>query len=88
MQSKKLYYIDISAESIGDYISCDSYKNGSVCGDDPTVTVNKGDIINFDVDAFSHPFYKKTEFSRGGGNQVTPGTLFVTPGTQYGKNIM
>ena len=79
------YYIDVSAESISDYILSGSDKNGSVSGNDPTVTVSKGDTIIFDVDAFRHPFYIKTEFSRGSGNQVTTGTLFGTPGTQDGK---
>ena len=79
------YYIDVSAESISDYILSGSDKNGSVKGNDPTLTVNKGDTIIFDVDAFRHPFYIKTKFSPGSGNQITTGTLFGTPGTQDGK---
>jgi len=79
------YYIDVSAESIENYILSGKDKNGSVSGNDPTVTVNKGDTIVFSVDAFSHPFYIKTEFSRGGGDQVTTGTLSGNPGTQNGK---
>jgi plastocyanin len=79
------YFIDVSAESIENYILSGKDKNGSVSGNDPTVTVNKGDTIVFIVDAFSHPFYIKTEFSRGGGDQVTKGTLSGTPGTQDGK---
>lgn len=79
------YFIDVSAESIENYILSGKDKNGSVSGNDPTVTVNKGDTIVFNVDAFSHPFYIKTEFSRGGGDQVTKGTLSGTPGTQDGK---
>ena len=79
------YYINVSAESIDNYILSGKDKNGSVSGNDPTVTVNKGDIIIFNVDAFSHPFYIKTKFSRGGGDQVTKGILSGTPGTQDGK---
>ena len=79
------YYIDVSAESIENYILSGKDKNGSLSGNDPTVTVNKGDTITFNVDAFSHPFYIKTKFSRGGGDQVTTGTLLGTPGTQDGK---
>ena len=79
------YYINVSAESIDNYILSGKDKNGSVSGNDPTVTVNKGDTIIFNVDAFRHPFYIKTTFSRGGGDQVTTGTLSGTPGTQDGK---
>ena len=79
------YYINVSAESIDNYILSGKDKNGSVSGNDPTVTVNKGDTITFNVDAFSHPFYIKTKFSRGGGDQVTTGILSGTPGTQDGK---
>ena len=79
------YSIDVSAESFSDYILSGSDKKGPVSGNDPTVTVNQGDTIIFDVDAPRHPFYIKTEFSRGSGNQVTNGTLFGTPGTQDGR---
>ena len=59
-------------------------RKGSVSGNDPTVTVNKGDTIIFDIDASRHPFYIKTVFSRGGGDQVTTGIISGTPGTQNG----
>ena len=79
------FKIDVSAEGYRDYILSGTDRNGSVSGNDPTVTVDEGDTIIFDVDASRHPFYIKTEFSRGGGNQVTTGTLSGTPGTQNGK---
>ena len=79
------YYIDVSADSISDYILSGSDKNGSVSGNDPTITVNQGDTVIFDIDAFRHPFYIKTEFSLGGGNQVNTGKLSGNPGTQNGK---
>ena len=79
------YYIEVSVERINNYILSGKDKNGSVSGNDPTVTVNREDPIIFNVDAFSHPFYIKTKFSRGGGDQVTTGTLSGTPGTQDGK---
>ena len=81
----KLYKINVSAEDHRNYILNGTDRNGSVSGNDPTVTVNKGDTIIFDVDASRHPFYIKTEFSRGGGNQVITGTISGTPGTQNGK---
>ena len=81
----KSYKISVSAEDYRNYILNGTDRNGSVSGNDPTVTVNKGDTIIFDVDASRHPFYIKTEFSRGGGDQVTTGTISGTPGTQNGK---
>ena len=83
--ASKVFKIDVSAESYRNYILIGTDRNGSVSGDDPTVTVNKGDTIIFDVDASRHPFYIKTEFSRGGGDQVTTGKISGTPGTQNGK---
>ena len=76
------FKIDVSAEGYGDYILSGTDRNGSVSGNDPTLTVNQGDTIIFDIDAFGHPFYIKTEFSRGGGDQVTKGILSGAPGTQ------
>ena len=83
--NSETYSINVSAESINNFILIGKDKNGSVSGNDPTVTVNKGDTIIFNVDAFRHPFYIKTKFSRGGGDQVTTGILSGTPGTQDGK---
>ena len=81
----KTFIIDVSAENYRNYFLSGTDRNGSVSGNDPTVTVNKGDTIIFNVNASRHPFYLKTEFSRGGGDQVTSGTLSGTPGTQDGK---
>ena len=79
------FNIDVKAENFRNYILNGTDRNGSLSGNDPTITVNKGDTIIFNVDASRHPFYIKTEFSRGGGNQVTTGKLSGTPGTQAGK---
>ena len=81
----EVFKIDVSAESYRNYILNGTDRNGSVSGNDPKVTVNKGDTIIFDVDTSRHPLYIKTEFSRGGGDQVTKGTIFGAPGTQNGK---
>ena len=81
----KTYKINVSAENYRNYILNGTDRNGSVSGNDPTVTVNKGDTIIFNINASRHPFYIKTEFSRGAGDQVTTGILSGTPGTQDGK---
>ena len=81
----EVFKIEVSAESYRNYILSGTDRNGSVSGEDPTVTLNKGDTIIFDVNASRHPFYIKAEFSRGVGDQVTTGTISGTPGTQNGK---
>ena len=80
----KTFKIDVSAEGYRDYILRGTDRKGAVSGNDPSVTVNKGDTIIFDIDASRHPFYIKTEFSRGIGDQVTTGILSGTSGTQNG----
>ena len=81
----EIFKIDVSAENYLNYVLSGTDRNGSVSGNDPTVSVKKGDTIIFDVDASRHPFYIKTKFSRGGGDQVTTGILTGNPGTQNGK---
>ena len=49
-------YVNVSAESIDNFILSGKYKNGYVSGNDSTVTVNIWDTVIFNVDAFSHPF--------------------------------
>ena len=85
LADSEIFKIDVTAEGYRNYFLSGTDRNGSVSGNDPTVTVNKGDTIIFDVNASRHPFYIKNEFSRGGDNQVTMGTLSGTPGTQNGK---
>ena len=79
------FKINVSAKDYRNYILSGTDRNGSISGNDPTITVNKGDTVIFDINAFRHPFFIKTEFSRGSGNQVITGTLSGTPGTQAGK---
>ena len=81
----KTYKINVSAEDYRNYILSGTDRNGSVNGNDPTVTVYKGDTLIFNIDASRHPFYIKTKFSRGSGNQVMKGTLSGTQGAQTGK---
>ena len=81
----EIFKIEVSAENYRNYILSGTDRNGFVSGNDPTVTINKGDTIVFDIDASRHPFYIKTEFSSGGGDQVTKGTLSGSPGTQNGN---
>ena len=81
----KTYTINVSAEDYRNYILNGTDRNGSVSGNDPTVKVNQGDTIIFNIDASRDPFYIKTKFSRGSGNQVITGKLTGTAGTQSGQ---
>ena len=88
------YEINVTANSATNYILNGTDRNGSVTGNDPSVTVNVGDTLNFIVNAAGHPFYLKTVQGSGTGNQIdgvtnagtTNGTVSWTPttaGTYY-----
>jgi plastocyanin len=65
------YNINVTASSNSDYTLAGSDRNGTVSGNDPSITINVGDEVNFIVDAASHPFYIKTAQGTGTDNQVT-----------------
>ena len=88
------YEINVTANSATNYILNGTDRNGSVTGNDPSVTVNVGDTLNFIVNAPGHPFYLKTVQGSGTANQIdgvtnagtTNGTVSWTPttaGTYY-----
>ncbi|MDA9359514.1 BspA family leucine-rich repeat surface protein, partial [Flavobacteriaceae bacterium] len=88
------YNINVTASSNSDYTLSGSDRNGAVSGNDPSITINVGDEINFIVNAASHPFYIKTAQGTGTDNQAsgvnnngaTSGVVNWTPtaaGTYY-----
>ena len=88
------YSISVTASSNSDYTLSGTDVNGTVSGDDASITINAGDTLNFTVDAASHPFYIKTVQGTGTDNQVsnvtnngaTSGVVNWTPtaaGTYY-----
>ena len=88
------YNIKVTASSSSDYTLSGSDRNGTVTGNDPSITINVGDEINFIVDAASHPFYIKTAQGIGtenlatnvNNNGATSGVVNWTPttaGTYY-----
>ena len=81
----KIYKINVSAKDYRNYILNGTDRNGYINGNDPTITLNKGDTIIFTIDASRHPFYLKTEFSRGSVKQIKTGKLSGSQGTQVGK---
>jgi len=86
--------IDVTATSNSDYTLIGTDRTGSVSGNDPNLTFNVGDTINFNVDTSNHPFYIQTAQGTGGENQAsgvnnggaTSGIVSWTPteaGTYY-----
>ena len=79
------YTIRFTANSDTDYTLSGIDANGTVSGDDPTLTFNLGDTINFNLRGFywgygnnvgdgitsSHPLYIKTVQGTGTDNQVS-----------------
>ena len=65
------YNINVTASSSSDYTLSGMDRNGAVSGDDPSITLNVGDEINFIVNAANHPFYLKTVQGTGTENLVS-----------------
>jgi plastocyanin len=74
------YNINVSNSGSTAYVLSGSDRNGSVSGNNVTVTLNVGDTINFVVNASGHPFYIRV--SSGGANVSTPAA--TNQGTQSG----
>ena len=90
----KTYTISVTASSASDYTLSGSDRNGNVTGNDPSITINVDDTIDFVVDASGHPFYLKTVQGTGTSdlvsgvtnNGATNATVTWTPttaGTYY-----
>ena len=58
------FTIQVTASGSSAYTMNGTDRLGSVTGNNPTVTINRGDTVNFIVSANGHPFYIKT--SAGG----------------------
>ena len=84
----------MSAASFSDYNLSGRDRNGSVSGNDASITVEVGDTINFNLSVSGHPFYIKTSPGTGTNNLANSvsrngsesGTVSWTPnvsGTYY-----
>ena len=69
--SSSIFSIDVTATSSSDYTLSGTDRNGSVSGNDPTITIASGDTINFNVSAADHPFYLKTVAGTGTGDTIS-----------------
>ena len=74
------YSVDVTASGSSAYVLSGTDRNGSVSGNNATVTIRVGDTINFVVNASGHPFYIRV--SSGGANVSTPAA--TNQGTQSG----
>ena len=89
IESASTYNISASNSGASAYTLSGSDRNGSVSGNNATVTLNVGDTVNFSVNASGHPFWIKTTNSTGtsnGASGVTnngaqSGTVSWTPDT-------
>ena len=79
--STQSWSINVTAQNSSDYQLSGNDRNGTVTGNDPTVTIALGDTLNFNVDAAGHPFYLKTQAGTGTANQVSGAT---NQGTENG----
>lgn len=77
------YNISVGHAGSGAYTMSGTDRNGSVSGNNPTVTIHRGDTVRFNVNASGHPFYIKTTNTTGTGNQVSFPTA-SGQGTQSG----
>ena len=63
--------INVGNVGSGAYTMTGTDRNGSVSGNNPTITIHRGDTVNFVVSASGHPFYIKTSSgSTGTADQV------------------
>ena len=78
------YTIQVTANGVSAYTMTGTDRLGSVSGDNPTITINRGDTVSFVVNASGHPFYIKTSAgSTGTGDQVQYPTA-TSNGSQSG----
>ena len=79
--SSQTWTLDVTAQNSSDYQLSGNDRNGSVTGNDPTITIALGDTLTFNVNAGGHPFYLKTQAGTGTANQVSGAT---NQGTENG----
>ena len=70
--SVSVYTISVTAQGSSNYILSGDDANGSVTGNDPSVSLKVGDTLNFNVNAQGHPFYliKTSDGGFGSSNLI------------------
>ncbi len=77
------FNITVTSSGSSAYTMSGTDRNGSVSGNNPTVTIHRGDTVNFNVNASGHPFYINHTAGTGTGNAVQYPTA-SSNGTQSG----
>jgi plastocyanin len=65
------YTINVTNNGASDYTLSGTDRNGSVSGNDPAISFNNGDLVDFVVNASGHPFWIKTASVTGTGSGAT-----------------
>ena len=83
------YNITVNANGSSAYTMSGTDRVGSVSGNNPTITINRGDTVNFVVNASGHPFYinhtagtgtaNAVDFPTASGNGLQTGTVTWSP---------
>jgi len=89
VESASTYSISASNSGASAYTLSGSDRNGSVSGNNASVTLNVGDTVNFTVNASGHPFWIKTTNNTGtsdgasgvSNNGAQSGVVSWTPDT-------
>ena len=68
--SLSAYTINVTNNNANAYTMSGNDENGSVSGDNPSLTFNQGETVDFIVNAPGHPFYIKTELVTGTESQI------------------
>tara|TARA_B100000902_G_scaffold398205_1_gene464193 strand:+ start:1002 stop:3410 length:2409 start_codon:yes stop_codon:yes gene_type:complete len=66
----KTWNITVNNAGSGAYTMSGTDRNGAVSGSNPTITIHRGDTVNFNVSASGHPFYINHTAGTGTGNAV------------------
>ena len=66
----KTWNISVGNSGSGAYTMTGTDRNGVVSGSNPTITIHRGDTVNFSVNASGHPFYTNRVAGTGTNNYV------------------
>lgn len=78
------FNISVTASGSSAYVLSGTDRNGAVSGNNATVTINRGDTVNFNVNVSGHPFYIKTSAGSTGTGDTVQYPTATNNGNQTG----
>lgn len=78
------YTIQVTNNGATAYTMTGTDRLGSVSGDNPTITINRGDTVSFVVNASGHPFYIKTSAGGTGTGDTVQYPTATSNGSESG----